>query len=156
VTGNWDGNGIEIGTLDNHGWYLKISLNDTDLERRYFEAIDINRSEHDWMYCSVEEKVFKGFGGPLNLPEILQIFRILGRESEGAPLMRLQESMLEIFSLNYITTLLPTSQNLPEGFLFYHHIHGRRILPSSSHSVFATVRRRRYCGSVLDRYDGKL
>jgi hypothetical protein len=74
--GDWEhGNGIKIGTMDNPGWYLKISLDETEIQDRNFQIVDVNRSENDWMYCSVEENLFKGFGGPFNLPEILQIFR---------------------------------------------------------------------------------
>jgi Immunity protein 53 len=74
--GDWEHcNGVKIGTIDNPGWYLKISLDETELQNRDFQQIDINRSENDWIYCSVEEKIFKGFGGPFNLPEILLIFR---------------------------------------------------------------------------------
>lgn len=74
--GDWEhGNGVEIGTIDNPGWYLKISLDETELEGRNFLPVDINRSENDWIYCCVEEGMFKGFSGPFNLPEVLQIFR---------------------------------------------------------------------------------
>jgi hypothetical protein len=74
--GDWEhGNGVKIGTLDNPGWYLKVSLNETEIQNKNFQVIDITRSENDWIYCSIEEKTFKGFGGPFNLPEILQIFQ---------------------------------------------------------------------------------
>jgi hypothetical protein len=33
------------------------------------------RTEHDWIDCSVDGGVFKAFGGPLNLTEILDVFR---------------------------------------------------------------------------------
>lgn len=67
-------NSVIIKTLDNPGWYLKINLIETTMQYKNFETIDINRSEHNWIYCSVEDKTFKGYGGPFNLPEILQIF----------------------------------------------------------------------------------
>lgn len=74
--GDWEhGNGIKIGTIDNPGWYLKVSLAETEIENQNFETIDINRSNSNWIYCSKRESMFEGFGGPFNLPEILHIFR---------------------------------------------------------------------------------
>ncbi len=73
--GDWEhGNGITIGTIDNPGWYLKVSLDETEVENRTFQIIDINRSENDWLYCAVEEKIFKGFGGPLIYPKSSKFF----------------------------------------------------------------------------------
>ena len=74
--GDWEhGNGIKIGTLDNPGWYLKVSLYETELEKKDFPIIDINRTENDWVHCAIKDALFQGFGGPFNLPEILSIFR---------------------------------------------------------------------------------
>lgn len=45
--GDWEhGNGVQIGTIDNPGWYLKIELSETNLENIEFEITDINRSEN--------------------------------------------------------------------------------------------------------------
>jgi hypothetical protein len=74
--GDWEhGNGIQIGTIDNPGWYLKISLDETELQDKEFQKIRIDRSEHDWIRCFIENGVFEGVGGPFNLPQVLQIFR---------------------------------------------------------------------------------
>jgi hypothetical protein len=74
--GDWEHeNGIKIGTTDNPGWFLKISLRDTELSKKKMQVIDIVRSGNDWLYCSIEDDVFLGFGGVFNLPEVLQIFR---------------------------------------------------------------------------------
>lgn len=74
--GDWEhGNGVGIHTLDNPGWSLKINVSETLLNNIPFIVVDIDRSEHDWIYCSVKDGSFKGFGGPFNLPELLQIFR---------------------------------------------------------------------------------
>jgi len=73
--GDWEHSyGITISTLDNPGWSVDIDLIDTDLESKHFEAVKLERSELDWVHCSLQEGVFKGRGGPLNLKEILQIF----------------------------------------------------------------------------------
>lgn len=74
--GDWEhSNGIEIGTLDNPGWYVNIDLTDTDLENKSFDKIKIDRNELNWIMCSVEDNIFKAFGGPLNLSEIIEIFK---------------------------------------------------------------------------------
>jgi hypothetical protein len=74
--GDWEhGNGIRITTIDNPGWFIKISLEETGLQNKSFQKIRIDRSENDWLRCFVDKEVFEGAGGPFNLPEILQIFR---------------------------------------------------------------------------------
>lgn len=74
--GDWEhGNGIKIGTIDNPGWHLKVSLYDTELEKKDFQIVDISRAEHDWIYCAIKDAQFQGFGGLYNLPEILSTFR---------------------------------------------------------------------------------
>jgi hypothetical protein len=74
--GDWEhGNGIQIGTIDNPGWYVKISLDETELQNIHFQKIKIDRSENDWIRCFIENGVFEAVGGPFNLPEGLQIFR---------------------------------------------------------------------------------
>ncbi len=74
--GDWEhGNGIQIGTIDNPGWYLRISLEETELQDKEFQKIRIDRSEHDWIRCFLDDNVFEGVGGPYNLPEVLTIFR---------------------------------------------------------------------------------
>jgi hypothetical protein len=95
--GDWEhANGIKIGTLDNPGWYLKISLDETEIENRSFHPVDINRSENDWIYCVVEDGIFNGYGGPFNLPEIISIFRQWTKNStisnEGFKRKPVQES----------------------------------------------------------------
>jgi hypothetical protein len=74
--GDWEhGNGIRIGTLDNPGWYLTISITGTECETKEFQGIFIERSEDDWFHCFVQEGKFEGPCGLFNLPEVLKIFR---------------------------------------------------------------------------------
>jgi hypothetical protein len=84
VWSGWqDFNGIRIITLDNPGWYVTIDLDETDVESKVFNGVNIERSEHDWVKCKVafedengdENRRFIGAGGPTNLGEILEIFR---------------------------------------------------------------------------------
>jgi Immunity protein 53 len=67
--------GIEISTLDNPGWHIKVDLKDTGLERLSFEKVKIERTENDWVHCSIDDDVFKGACGPGNLTELLNHFR---------------------------------------------------------------------------------
>ena len=79
--GDWEhGEGIRIGTLDNPGWTLEISLQGTALEDAEFNENSYGVGENaqtsgdDWMTCKVEQKVFKGFGGPFKLEEMIRAF----------------------------------------------------------------------------------
>lgn len=74
--GGWGNNrGIKISTLSNPGWTIEIIIEDTNLEDESFDRINIEREENDWLTCWVENKVFYGFCGPLNLGELIKVFR---------------------------------------------------------------------------------
>src|SRR5438874_7686272 len=81
--GDWEHQyGVSIDTLDNPRWTLKINLINTTLDKKPFEALKIERSKTDWVFCSVkpwtkswDEHVFEAAGGPFNLEEMIQIFR---------------------------------------------------------------------------------
>lgn len=68
-------NGMQIKTLDNPGWSVTIDLEDTMLEYTPFVTIFIERTEDDWFRCEVDKKKFKGYCGPLNLLEIINVFK---------------------------------------------------------------------------------
>jgi hypothetical protein len=73
--GDWEhGEGVEITTLDNPGWSIRISLADTDLQTRALERIEIDRSEDDWLRAWVDDDVWNAATGPLNLTEALGTF----------------------------------------------------------------------------------
>jgi len=79
--GDWEhGEGISIGTLDNPGWTIEISLRGTDLEGRDFRehaygvGENAQTSGEEWLTCKVEENVFKAFGGPFKLEEMIGVF----------------------------------------------------------------------------------
>jgi hypothetical protein len=75
ANGDWEhGSGIEIGTLDNPGWRIKINLIDTGLQSKEFHKTKVERSDTDWYHCWVENAVFEAACGPKNLEEVLQIF----------------------------------------------------------------------------------
>jgi hypothetical protein len=75
--GDWEHDyGVEINTLDNPGWMVKVDLAGTSLEGASFATVDeTHRSEDDWMHCEVRDGCFRGAGGTHNLLEILQLFR---------------------------------------------------------------------------------
>ncbi|QSF46318.1 immunity 53 family protein [Paenibacillus tianjinensis] len=74
--GNWEHSyGLIISTLDNPGWSVLINLFETDFENKQFESLILERTEDDWIHCSVKDGLFEGFGGPTNLEEIICIFK---------------------------------------------------------------------------------
>jgi hypothetical protein len=73
--GEWEHQfGITIATLDNPGWSVDVDLKD-GLENKYFEPLQIERSETNWVHCRIEGNKFRAFGGPNNLTELLVLFR---------------------------------------------------------------------------------
>ena len=69
--------GIEIGTLDNPGWYVNIDLNETPYKNFQMKEIKRDQKKDDWIRCVISDGIFKGVGDSLKLNEILQIFRRL-------------------------------------------------------------------------------
>ncbi len=67
--------GITISTNGNQGWTLKIGIEETELEACSFEALSIYHSEQDWLQCSVKDLKFQGSCAPLNLTQLLEVFR---------------------------------------------------------------------------------
>lgn len=69
--------GIEITTMDNPGWCLKVDLEDTILEWESFTAVsygDGDDESPDWLDCKVEKMKFVGYGGPRKLSELINTF----------------------------------------------------------------------------------
>ncbi len=72
--------GIEIGTLDNPGWFLKVDLADTDIDGKEYDGFsygvgnDSETSGNNWLITKIEEGQFVGYGGPLKLEELIQVF----------------------------------------------------------------------------------
>jgi hypothetical protein len=73
---NWEqGFGMHIGTIDNPGWSVSINLENTELENENFQEIEVDHTENNWLICFIKNKRFEGRCGPVNLPEVLKIFR---------------------------------------------------------------------------------
>lgn len=83
VDGDWEHeDGITIETLDNPGWAVSISLAGTSHAETSLPEQAVHRSEHDWHVVKVENREFRADCGPLNLGEVLHLFRLL---VEGEP-----------------------------------------------------------------------
>ena len=67
--------GMRMATLDNPGWVVRVNLIGTELEEMEFPSIKNEKSEHDWVHCHIENGQFVGHCGPLNLVELLGMFR---------------------------------------------------------------------------------
>lgn len=69
--------GVEIGTLDNPGWYVHIDLMETKYENLVMDKVQYDHGEDDWIVCEIVDCTFKGVGDCSKLDVILQIFREL-------------------------------------------------------------------------------
>jgi hypothetical protein len=73
--GDWEHQwGIEIGTIDNPGWTLKIDLMKTTKQDAVLQTTRIERSERDWIMYWVAENRFQAACGPENLSEVIALF----------------------------------------------------------------------------------
>lgn len=79
--GDWEhGAGVEITTLDNPGWSVKIDLQGTELECRTFETIMEPREQSAfeasgrWLRCEVKNGTWQGVGDETRLVVILRTF----------------------------------------------------------------------------------
>ncbi|MCX4762195.1 immunity 53 family protein [Streptomyces sp. NBC_01275] len=75
--GDWEHEwGVRIDTLDNPGWSVRIDLEETLLAGRPYEGTEFRRSGSDWGMARVSDDVFEASCGPLNLGEVLGLFRV--------------------------------------------------------------------------------
>ncbi len=73
--GDWEhDSGIEIGTLDNPGWRVRVNVSGTNVEGREFSRVNVERSDADWIQAWVEDGGWHAACGPLNLDEAVGIF----------------------------------------------------------------------------------
>jgi hypothetical protein len=76
--------GVELSTLDNPGWRVKVDLKDTAIEGARFEMIELQRTADDWLRCWVDGGLtFHGACGPENLMEIVTHFRNFVTQSDA-------------------------------------------------------------------------
>ncbi len=73
--GEWEhSHGIRIETLDNPGWSVSVDLTSTPLDGMPFQGVNVENDDQEWYSCRVEDGIFKGWGGPHNLGNILEVF----------------------------------------------------------------------------------
>jgi hypothetical protein len=73
--GEWEHDaGVSIGSLDNLGSRVRVSLRDTANAGRGFERQETHRDEYDWIVYWVENDEFNAACGPRNLGEALSVF----------------------------------------------------------------------------------
>ena len=79
--GDWEhSQGVAIDSCDNPGWWVKINLSGTKLERQPFPEIreNVDASRHAqgprWLNCRVEELTWHGAGDETQLERILELF----------------------------------------------------------------------------------
>lgn len=68
--------GVEIGSLDNPGWWLLVPLTETPLEGRLLEYRILNDDQDDWVHCWSKGDRFEAATGPKGLVLALQQFRL--------------------------------------------------------------------------------
>jgi hypothetical protein len=74
--GDWEHEwGVRIATLDNPGWTVHIDLEETSLAGRSYTRTAFRRGDSDWVMAKVSDDVFQASCGPLNLGEVLRLFR---------------------------------------------------------------------------------
>jgi len=74
--GDWEHMfGVKIETLDNPGWSVNINVEDTNLEDKCFPELWTDNGDDDWIFCRVENNVFRGSGDPDKLEEMITIFK---------------------------------------------------------------------------------
>jgi len=74
--GDWEHSyGVEIETLDNPGWSVKIDLQETSLQSLIVPFQKVEMSEHDWFTFKVEKGKYFAHGDPMKLSLLLEKFR---------------------------------------------------------------------------------
>jgi Immunity protein 53 len=78
--GDWEHQyGVVIESLDNPGWWVKIDLQQTELEHVTFSAFsegdkDELNPQAPWLRCAIKDGRFDGAGDPSRLQQILRVF----------------------------------------------------------------------------------
>lgn len=71
--------GIEIISLDNPGWMIKIDLKETEFENKDFipykkGEFQDNVSPKIWIDCYIKDNIFYGAGDSKKLKKIIKVF----------------------------------------------------------------------------------
>lgn len=75
--GYWEhGFGIQIETLDNPGWSVKIDTKGTNIEYLNIEEIENVVSNYDWIIIRKEDKKLVGYCGAKQLSVLLSLLAV--------------------------------------------------------------------------------
>ncbi len=66
---------INIDTIDNPGWHIRINIKATKLARRILDEINFDNGDDDWVFIKLNTGVFEGVGDKSKLVFILQFFK---------------------------------------------------------------------------------
>lgn len=87
--GDWEhASGINIQSCDNPGWWVKIDLAGTPLQRQAFteiaEGVDVRRFPQGshWLSCYNENGIWQGAGDATQLERILEVFLAWAEEND--------------------------------------------------------------------------
>jgi len=81
--GDWEHqSGIEIKTLDNPGWDIKINISDTDLEGLIIEYQLNEVDENQWYGFQSDGYTFEACGDPSKLETLILIFKKITENQE--------------------------------------------------------------------------
>ncbi|HVS54527.1 MAG TPA: immunity 53 family protein [Opitutaceae bacterium] len=73
--GTWEHEfGIKIGTIDNPGWYVEISLRETNCENTKWDPLKIDNGTENWISCFKKDGEFIGAGDTSKLAAIISYF----------------------------------------------------------------------------------
>ena len=67
--------GVEIETLDNPGWHIKIDLKDIKKEYDRTNKISIDYDDGEWISCTISPEKFEGSASCKKLEEVISTFR---------------------------------------------------------------------------------
>ena len=86
--GEWEHQcGIEIGNLDNPGWYVCVDLKGTNLEAARMNRSVMDNDDNDWMFLEIKDCQFLGRGDPGKLQCIVEAFLVLVATYQDCPEM---------------------------------------------------------------------
>lgn len=73
--GEWEHQqGIQLDTIDNPGWHLRIDLVGTSAEGATFDPVVVERGADDWLRAQVRSGVFEAYCGLTSLDETIERF----------------------------------------------------------------------------------
>ena len=76
--------GVDIETMDNPGWHLKVQIEGTPLQGRRVDLPQVSGpNDRDWIKIRSDGETFEAMGGPSNLDEMLNAFRRFAESEES-------------------------------------------------------------------------